>query len=86
MSKTDAPATPSRRSLALVPLALAPLALAVSGCVTVPPSQRAELAKPEMDPATASRQHEETFHNHVEAAREGAMGGHGGQGGGCGCG
>jgi hypothetical protein len=58
----------------------------LAGCVTVSPSQRGELAKPEMDPASIAREKEETFHNHVEAAREGGMGGHGGQGGGCGCG
>lgn len=60
--------------------------LGASACVTVAPSQRGELAKPEMNPGDESRVHEETFHGHVEAAREGSMGGHGGQGGGCGCG
>lgn len=60
--------------------------LMLTGCVTVAPSQRGELAKPEMDPASAARLEEETFHGHIESAREGSMGGHGGQGGGCGCG
>jgi hypothetical protein len=73
---------PNRRTPAWIALAAVPLA----ACVTVAPSQRGELAKPEMDPATAARAQEETFHNHVESAREGAFGGHGAQGGGCGCG
>jgi len=54
------------------------------GCVTVPPSQRGYLAKPEMSPGTGAL--EEGFHSHVEAAREAGFGGHGTQGGGCGCG
>ncbi len=58
--------------------------LAVTGCVTVSPAQRANLSKPEMTPATDAE--EESFHTHVEAAREGSMGGHGAAGGGCGCG
>ena len=58
--------------------------LLVVGCVTVKPSERKELAKPEMNPATEAD--EETFQAHVESAREGAFGGHGAAGGGCGCG
>jgi hypothetical protein len=54
------------------------------GCVTVTPAQRKHLSKPEMTPATDAE--EEGFHIHVEAAREGSMGGHGAAGGGCGCG
>lgn len=60
------------------------LVLGASGCVTVKPTQRQQLAKPEMSPVTDSE--EETFHGHVEAAREAAFGGHGAAGGGCGCG
>jgi hypothetical protein len=74
------------RRLPLFARILVALGLAPAACVVVPPSQRAELARPEMDPGAASRHKEETFHNHVESAREGGMGGHGGQGGGCGCG
>lgn len=48
------------------------------------PAQRQYLSKPEMTPATDAE--EEVFHTHVEAAREGSMGGHGAAGGGCGCG
>ncbi len=65
----------------------APLVLVlatVSGCVTVAPSQREHLAKPEMDPESAAL--EESFHSHFEAAREAGFGGHGVSGGGCGCG
>lgn len=58
--------------------------LLAAGCVTVQPHERKELAKPEMNPG--SDQLEETFHTHIESAREGAFGGHGAQGGGCGCG
>jgi hypothetical protein len=65
-------------------LTLAVLSSAAAGCVTVTPAQRQHLSKPEMTPATDVE--EETFHTHVEAAREGAMGGHGAAGGGCGCG
>lgn len=62
----------------------APPLLVASGCVTVTPAQRATLSKPEMTPASDAD--EESFHTHVEAAREGSMGGHGAAGGGCGCG
>jgi hypothetical protein len=60
------------------------LALASSACVTVQPHQRQVLAQPEMDPATDTL--EETFHSHIESAREGSFGGHRASGGGCGCG
>ena len=50
---------------------------ATAGCVTVKPYERAELAKPEMDPATDAL--EDSFYSHVESAREGGFGG-------CGCG
>lgn len=83
MSDRDSLVTAATRLRAI---AGALVGLSLAGCVTVPPSARGELAKPEMDPASIAREKEETFHNHVEAAREGGMGGHGGQGGGCGCG
>ncbi|TPV94007.1 MAG: DUF4266 domain-containing protein [Myxococcales bacterium FL481] len=57
---------------------------ATTGCVLVSPTQRGRFARPEMDPAATAL--EEQFHSHVESAREGAFGGHGTQGGGCGCG
>lgn len=53
-------------------------------CATVNPSQRQILSKPEMDPSKEKL--EETFHSHVEVAREAGFGGHGAAGGGCGCG
>ena len=56
----------------------------VVGCATVSPAARANFSKPEMTPAADAD--EESFHTHVEAAREGSMGGHGAAGGGCGCG
>ena len=60
------------------------LATMASGCVTVKPSQREHLSKPEMTPATDAE--EDRWHAHIEQARHGGMGGHGGAGGGCGCG
>jgi len=58
--------------------------LLLASCVTVKPSERRQLAKPEMTPATDAE--EEQFQSHVEAAREAGFGGHGAAGGGCGCG
>ncbi|MCA9680945.1 MAG: DUF4266 domain-containing protein [Myxococcales bacterium] len=65
-------------------VALAALAGGSTACVTVAPHQRALLAQPEMNPASDAL--EESFHSHIESAREGAFGGHGASGGGCGCG
>lgn len=62
----------------------APVLLVAAGCVTVTPAQRANLSTPEMTPESDAD--EESFHTHIEAAREGSMGGHGAAGGGCGCG
>ncbi len=79
------PQLPSRRGIRrVVAGSLLGLVGFASGCTTVAPSQRGYLAKPEMNPA--GEPSEESFHSHIEAAREGAMGGHGVQGGGCGCG
>jgi hypothetical protein len=77
-------ASTSARLACLVVGAAIGITLVGAGCVTVQPHERKELAKPEMDPS--ADQLEETFHTHVEAAREGGFGGHGSQGGGCGCG
>ena len=60
------------------------VAVAVAGCATVRPSEREVLSKPEMNPAAEGM--EEKFQSHIESAREGAFGGHGAAGGGCGCG
>ncbi|HEY1587535.1 MAG TPA: DUF4266 domain-containing protein [Polyangia bacterium] len=55
----------------------------VGGCVRVKPYERELLAKPTMtfqpDP------HEDVLDNHMLEAREGAAGGYGSAGGGCGC-
>ncbi|MFO0633831.1 MAG: DUF4266 domain-containing protein [Nannocystaceae bacterium] len=74
----------TRGGVAAVLVALAALGGLASGCVTVSPAQREQLSKPEMNPAADVQ--EDVWHGHIEAARHGAMGGHGGAGGGCGCG
>ena len=64
-------------------LALALALIALTGCVTVKPQQRAVLADPIMqfdgDPHAAAQIH------HALDNREGSYGGDGVQGGGCGC-
>jgi hypothetical protein len=54
-----------------------------AGCARVKPYERELLAKPMMlfqaDP------HEDVLDNHMIEAREGAVGGYGSAGGGCGC-
>ncbi len=59
------------------------LAVVAGGCVRVKPYERELLAKPTMtfqpDP------HEDVLDNHMLEAREGAAGGYGSAGGGCGC-
>ena len=56
---------------------------ALSGCVHVAPYQREDHARPGMD---VEREASETsFRAHVHDSREGATGGHGSTGGGCGC-
>ena len=54
-----------------------------AGCVTVHPYERELLASPSMD--GASEEGEISFRAHVHDSREGATGGHGSTGGGCGC-
>ena len=79
-TRTRRPAARGRRLLALGAL----LALvATSGCVQVPPYAREDLTQPGMESATEGD--EEAFRSHVYDAREGAAGGHGSTGGGCGC-
>lgn len=58
-------------------------AAALGGCATVSPYEREYLARPSMD--VQREAHEDTFKAHVFDAREGAMGGYGSTGGGCGC-
>lgn len=64
-------------------LVLALLGLTLAGCVTVHPYQREHLTNPAMD--VEIEQGEGEFQAHVFDSREGATGGHGSTGGGCGC-
>lgn len=66
------------RSL-LVALAL----VGVSGCVSVAPYEREALARPQSDITSEAEASE--FRAHVHDSREGATGGLGSTGGGCGC-
>ena len=64
-------------------LVLLAVGWALSGCVHVPPYQREALTRPGM--TAGEEADEEHFRAHVYDAREGAAGGHGSTGGGCGC-
>jgi len=68
---------PPLRALILV------AATTLAGCVHVAPYDRGHLARPSMD--TSREASEATFHAHVQDSREGATGGGGSTGGGCGC-
>jgi hypothetical protein len=59
------------------------VALAASGCVVVHAHQREDLAKRSMTSDTDTG--ETRFDEHVHSSREGATGGTGQPGGGCGC-
>lgn len=68
-----------------LPLLLA-AALAVGGCSSlqpVQPWQKGVLSKPEM--RLAGDRLEQAFNEHIYESREGASGGNGANGGGCGC-
>lgn len=54
-----------------------------SSCVRVQPYERVHHADPKMD--TGHERAESQFRAHVHDAREGATGGYGSSGGGCGC-
>ncbi len=54
-----------------------------TGCAHVPPYAREDLTRPGMEAETEAE--EERFRAHIYDAREGAAGGHGSTGGGCGC-
>jgi hypothetical protein len=58
-------------------------ALAAGGCATVKPYEREYLSRPSMDFQREAT--EAKFYSHVLDAREGATGGLGNAGGGCGC-
>jgi len=59
------------------------IALMLEACVHVAPYEREQLSDPSMD--VAREANEAQFRAHVHDAREGATGGHGSMGGGCGC-
>jgi len=63
--------------------ALAALCACIGGCAHVRPYEREDLARPGMDPT--HEQSQAAFYAHVHEAREGASGGQGVAGGGCGC-
>jgi len=74
----------SARALARLRVALLlGLAASAGGCAHVPPYAREDLTRPGMESETEAE--EERFRSHVYDAREGAAGGHGSTGGGCGC-
>jgi hypothetical protein len=58
-------------------------AISLIGCAHVSPYEREALTRPTMD--VERENSEATFHAHVMDSREGATGGHGSTGGGCGC-
>ena len=64
-------------------LFLCALACLAGGCVSVKPWQREELARRTMTNDEAAG--EQRFQDHAHSAREGAVGGGGEAGGGCGC-
>ncbi len=64
-------------------LAIALFLCAAAGCATVKPYEREYLSRPSMDLEREST--EAKFYSHVLDAREGATGGVGTAGGGCGC-
>jgi len=64
-------------------LVLLLLAVALAGCATVAPQQRAILADPTMQ-FDAEAKHDAALRHAIEN-REGSMGGTGVSGGGCGC-
>jgi hypothetical protein len=59
------------------------LAVALPGCATILPFERERLSRPDM--ALASSPELMSAEGHATEVREGAMGGLGGAGGGCGC-
>jgi hypothetical protein len=59
------------------------LVVLTASCVRVAPYQRGHLADPTME--TSHENAETRFRAHVHDSREGATGGYGSSGGGCGC-
>jgi hypothetical protein len=71
------------RSFRIAPCLLLSLSLALAGCATVAPQQRAILADPTMQ-FDSEAKHDAALRHAIEN-REGSMGGTGVSGGGCGC-
>jgi hypothetical protein len=69
--------TRARRAIAIAGFVV------LGGCATVAPYERENLSRPSMD--TEREGAEAVFQAHVHDSREGATGGHGSTGGGCGC-
>jgi len=61
------------------------LLIALAGCVEIRPWQRGAATHPLLDPASARKAACEAFLRHTFDVREGATGGAGQAGGGCGC-
>lgn len=61
------------------------LLAASSGCVVVKPWERGMLAERAMNPQAADEAARAAFDRHIFDVREGATGGTGSAGGGCGC-
>lgn len=59
------------------------LSVGITGCVTTQAWERETLASPVMDPD--GDRDRVSLRDHVQATREGALGGMGAGGGGCGC-
>lgn len=72
-----------RRMRALTTLGLAVAVLSIGGCATILPFERERLSRPDM--ALGSSPELMQAEGHATEVREGAMGGLGGAGGGCGC-
>lgn len=66
-----------------VSLILISLALGISGCVTIKPYERENLAERTMD--FDKNKEEVMMEQHFLLTREGSIGGNGGAGGGCAC-
>ena len=72
-----------RRHAVFRAFAACAMSLLITACVPVAPYQREALTEPGME--AEAEADEEAFRSHVYDAREGAAGGHGSTGGGCGC-
>jgi hypothetical protein len=59
------------------------VSLSVGGCARVKPFQREYLSERSMTPGSEAA--EDAFREHWQISREGATGGYGAAGGGCGC-